>query len=606
MKIKHYPIILFVLISGTIFAQSPGSYYEMALSQFISKDYDKSVRNLNQAIKLSIGYNIQTYPFYLLRGKSLYYLSNPDNSGASDFYKSIKCKVDDYEPYLYLSYIYAGQKQIDEAIQNLELAFQYGFEKDDSIGYKKEYANIAHSLQFNSFLEKNNLVKNILNIDIIRACVERKINAWQEKGKFEKLVDYQTRVSDETRNIQIQKYTKEVLDSMALSKISLSRAVNEYDPDNETFKISFKGVPSIFLKVPVDEAPDFDKHFNNLQYKNPEFTLDNNKFHILHLEIYNPGNYKTYFYNSLDFVAFSSTQLNINFDEINLSFPEQQSRLQSTFEPSKTFVNIGKADVDTNIPENHLKSENRFALIIGNEDYTKYQSGLSSEANVLFARNDAKVFADYAEKTFGIPKDNIKVLYDAIGSVMRREIERIIKMAQMTNGEIIFYYAGHGFPDEESKESYIMPVDITGTNVRDGIRLGSLYEQFSSEEISRATVFLDACFSGGGRDQGLLAARGVRIKPKEINITGNLVVFAATSQDQISLPYREQQHGIFTYFLLKKLQDSKGNLTYQELADYINSQVNLYSIKINYKEQSPSFIVSPQLSGSMNNLKFLD
>ena len=28
------------------------------------------------------------------------------------------------------------------------------------------------------------------------------------------------------------------------------------------------------------------------------------------------------------------------------------------------------------------------------------------------------------------------------------------------DGELIFYYAGHGFPDEQTKEPYLIPVDV--------------------------------------------------------------------------------------------------------------------------------------------------
>ena len=65
------------------------------------------------------------------------------------------------------------------------------------------------------------------------------------------------------------------------------------------------------------------------------------------------------------------------------------------------------ADVDKNIPGPVQKNPHRYALIIGNEDYSTYQPGLSSESNVAYARADADKFAEYAEITLGVPKDNI-------------------------------------------------------------------------------------------------------------------------------------------------------------------------------------------------------
>jgi uncharacterized caspase-like protein len=189
---------------------------------------------------------------------------------------------------------------------------------------------------------------------------------------------------------------------------------------------------------------------------------------------------------------------------------------------------------------------------------------------------------------------------------MKREIEKLSKLALYSNGEaeLYFYFAGHGFPDEKTHKSYIMPVDISGVDVVSGIELSYLYKKLTENPIKRGTVFLDACFSGGGRNQGLLTARGVKIVPKENIITGNLVVFSASSGQQNSLSYKDKQHGMFTYFLLKKLQESKGNISYGELSDYIKDQVQLNSVKINSKDQNPQTLISPVVENEWRNWDF--
>ena len=89
-------------------------------------------------------------------------------------------------------------------------------------------------------------------------------------------------------------------------------------------------------------------------------------------------------------------------------------------------------------------------------------------------------------------------------------------------------------------------------NVKSGISLKKLYSELNKYPTKRTTVFLDACFSGGARNMPLLAARGVRINPKEETISGNIVVFSATSEKQSALSFDREKHGMFTYFLLKK------------------------------------------------------
>jgi hypothetical protein len=261
------------------------------------------------------------------------------------------------------------------------------------------------------------------------------------------------------------------------------------------------------------------------------------------------------------------------------------------------------SDVDKNIPVNKTKQPYRYALIIGNEDYAKYQKGLNTETNVEFARNDASVFKDYAIKTLGIDEMNAHLLLDATAGEISQKIDLITKLASKTGeqAELIFYYAGHGLPDEETKTPYLIPVDVTGTNLSSAIKLEDVYKKLGESGAGRVTVFLDACFSGGGRDAGLIAARSVKVKAKENLITGKVVVFTASSGEQSAMPYDKEQHGLFTYFLLKKLKESKGDVSYGALADYLSSNVSIESLRVNQKEQDPKVNVSSDVENVWKN-----
>jgi uncharacterized caspase-like protein len=252
------------------------------------------------------------------------------------------------------------------------------------------------------------------------------------------------------------------------------------------------------------------------------------------------------------------------------------------------------SDVDKNIPLIVTTHPSRYALVIGNEDYSKFQRGLNNEANVKFARNDATIFKDYAQRVLGVEEKNLFFITDATAGEMEQKIDLISKLATKTGAEaeIVFYFAGHGLPDEVSKEPYLIPVDVSGTNLTSAIKLADVYKKLSETGAQKVTFFLDACFSGGGRDAGLLAARSVKVKPKDELVTGNVVVFSASSGEQSSLPYTDKQHGMFTYFLLKKLQESKGNITYGKLADFVKNNVSIESLRINSKEQDPTVKVS--------------
>jgi hypothetical protein len=264
------------------------------------------------------------------------------------------------------------------------------------------------------------------------------------------------------------------------------------------------------------------------------------------------------------------------------------------------------SDVDVDIPLIGKTDPNKFALIIGNEDYTTHQPHLRTESNVEFAVADAESFKQYALKLLGIPEANIMLLTNARAIEMHNALSQmnlITKNAE-GNAEVYVYYAGHGFPDEKTQEPYLIPVDVSGANLNFAIKLSDFYAKLTEYPTKRTTVFIDACFSGGGRDQGLLAARAVKVRPKGPVITGNLVVFSATTGDQSALPWQEKQHGMFTYLLLSKLKQTQGNISYEELSDFLRTNVGTRSVMVNKKEQNPQTNISPTVIEDWKKWKF--
>ena len=261
--------------------------------------------------------------------------------------------------------------------------------------------------------------------------------------------------------------------------------------------------------------------------------------------------------------------------------------------------------VDKNIPRNS-KVNNRYALIIGNEDYQSRQSSLSFEQNVDYAVNDASIFKEYALKTLGVKEENMHFLTNATAGEMNQEIDLVAKIIQKlgNKAELIVYYAGHGYPDELSKVPYLIPVDVSAGNLSNAIKLDDMYNKLAETGAKKTTIFLDACFTGGGRNAGLLASRGFKVKPKTNDLKGNLLVFSATSEEQSALPYHKEGHGMFTYHLLKKLQESKGKVSMGELSEYISDNVSLQSLKVNQKDQEPKIYISPNLRDNWKNWEF--
>ena len=239
-----------------------------------------------------------------------------------------------------------------------------------------------------------------------------------------------------------------------------------------------------------------------------------------------------------------------------------------------------------------------FAVIIANESY-------QSVASVPYALNDGKIFQEYCVKTLGIPEKQVKYVPNATGNQIKAQVNWLQNICEVFDGaQIIFYYAGHGIPDESSRTAYLLPVDGLGTDVTTGYKLDELYATLGNIPTKNVMVFMDACFSGSKREQGMLAsARGVAIKARSGMPQGNMVVFSAAQGDETAYPNNDERHGMFTYFLLKKLQDTKGNVTLQELGDYITKNVSQQSILLNGKSQTPCVTPSASLDASWREWK---
>lgn len=258
-----------------------------------------------------------------------------------------------------------------------------------------------------------------------------------------------------------------------------------------------------------------------------------------------------------------------------------------------------QSSVDTKIAVNDTKDENTFVVIISNEDY-------KHEEPVPFAKNDGEVFKIYCQKTLGIPESNISFVPNATLNEMSYELDHLAEVLNAYDGtaRAIIYYTGHGMPDEDSKDAYLLPVDGYSQKPTSGMSTKELYARLGSMNSKSIMVFLDACFSGARRDGKMLASsRGVALKVNSDPVGDNTVVFSAAQGNETAYPYQSQQHGMFTYYVLDKMQQSGGCTTLGELSDYVTTNVKRRSVVENKKSQTPSVMVSSR-NNSWRNWQF--
>lgn len=259
-------------------------------------------------------------------------------------------------------------------------------------------------------------------------------------------------------------------------------------------------------------------------------------------------------------------------------------------------------DVDIDIPVvNTDKNTNTYCVIIANEKYEDVPV-------VDFAERDGAIFREYCIKTLGVPEKQVKTFINASYTDIKRALNWVETMSDISEGQskVIFYYAGHGIPNEKDKTAYLIPTDGFPKDITTCFKLSDLYARLGKLKTQNVTVLLDACFSGvkRGSGQALVAARGVAIKPKNEVLTGNMVVFTAASDDETALSYNDKRHGMFTYFLLDKLKKTQGNATFGEIFSSISVDVKKNSMLENDKLQTPSVNVSTSMKLKWEKLQF--
>ena len=196
-----------------------------------------------------------------------------------------------------------------------------------------------------------------------------------------------------------------------------------------------------------------------------------------------------------------------------------------------------------------------------------------------------------------VPKENILYLSnsDATYGELKVLLKDKLKNSVAKDDEVYFYFSGHGVPTNDH-ESYLLLNDSDPSNPKiSAYPIKELYEDLGSLKTTRSYVFLDTCFSGGtGRtDNEDTLFKGTRpgvMKVNDISLAyDNLVIFTATDKNQLSNSYKEQNHGLFTYYMLKGLSGNNGSgISIEGLHNYIKENVSKESRKLGQtKNQDP-------------------
>lgn len=239
-----------------------------------------------------------------------------------------------------------------------------------------------------------------------------------------------------------------------------------------------------------------------------------------------------------------------------------------------------------------------YAIVVGIEEYQQHLPKAD------FAAHDAEIMRDYLIKTFGYPEQNVVMVLNerATKTSLEKYVDGWLPDHVEKGDSVFVYFSGHGAPNPKTGKAYLVPFDGDPAFIeRTGYPLDKLYDSLGSLLAKDVFVVLDSCFSGaGGRSVIAEGARPMVLSVENPMLTkGRVVVLAASTGAQISSTYKQQGHGLLTYYFLKGLhgeadqnQDKATDL--RELYDYLRLQVERTARRDFHNEQTPQLLGSPE------------
>ena len=242
---------------------------------------------------------------------------------------------------------------------------------------------------------------------------------------------------------------------------------------------------------------------------------------------------------------------------------------------------------------------NKVALIIGIENY-------SDSPKASYANLDAKYFYEYVKRSFGIREENIKLLvdkeatqsnyYEALSLWLPNKIKQNIT-------ELVIFYSGHGLATPDGKELYLLAHDSkTASSLlpRTALLRSELFDEVKKLNPKSVTLFFDTCFSGTSRENETLlaSAKPIRILSNDENkAPDNFTIFTSSLINQISSGYKDANHGLFSYYLMKGLEgnadiNNDKKITNGELYSYLDENISEIAAELG-RQQNPSLAGDP-------------
>ncbi len=240
------------------------------------------------------------------------------------------------------------------------------------------------------------------------------------------------------------------------------------------------------------------------------------------------------------------------------------------------------------------KTATLYLVVIG---INKYQN---EKLSLNYALADATAFKDEIEKDAKTVLGNVKTFFVTDNTADKKGITDALAEVRKNakpQDVFVFYYAGHGYISDKTKEFYLVPTDVADIKnvdeelLQKGIPSKMLQTYAIDIQAQKQIFILDACQSAGAF-QALLTNDANQQKSLAVvsRSTGTHWMAASGSQ-QFAQEFATLKHGAFTYVLLQALQGQAAAnkmITVNGLKTFMQLQVPELMKKYNSAPQYPA------------------
>ncbi|HIC89762.1 MAG TPA: caspase family protein, partial [Anaerolineae bacterium] len=245
----------------------------------------------------------------------------------------------------------------------------------------------------------------------------------------------------------------------------------------------------------------------------------------------------------------------------------------------------------------------RWALIIAINKYLDPKI-----PSLRYCVADAQLLADTLIEHCGYEPKRILMLTDAeeadhlkpLGINLRNQVLEWLKRPDPGDTMLVFF-AGHGLRDDEG-HGYLAPKDCEFDKVGlTAVSISHLRDLLNQCKATQKVLILDCCHAGGERNPKPVGPSSHELGLAFVRASG-LVTLASCAQQEFSLEWDEQKHGLFTYWLVQGLRgradyDRNRLVDVYELHRYTLEQVSLTAQKRLNGRQTPKLLLAAEATG---------